>query len=185
MYCMHVHGCSPIRHGPLLSAYSRFDNWKSAAALVEALKAAGAAVDERASTGLLGAYARSGMWDDAHRVLDELASAGRPLTIAYNQLIAACGGDWRRAQSIFAGMAASGAEASPTTLNALCNVYTRGGRVDLALEAYRALPAATRNTVTYNAMISLLGKKGRCDEAVALYQELLDCGLQPTTVTFR
>ncbi|XP_042504322.1 pentatricopeptide repeat-containing protein At3g16610 [Macadamia integrifolia] len=73
--------------------------------------------------------------------------------------------------------------ASETTIgNALIDMYSKCGKVDVAREVFDKIPY--KDIVSWNAMIAGYGLHGLGKEAVALFHALLTVSLKPDDVTF-
>ena len=72
------------------------------------------------------------------------------------------------------------------TYTALMNVCIKGGRLPLALGAYRAMRAdgCAPNVVTFNTLIDVLGKLGDADGAAAVLDAMAAEGVAPVPRTF-
>lgn len=65
---------------------------------------------------------------------------------------------------------------------ALINMYSRCGDIDEAVQVFEEMKE--RNVISYNLVIAGLAMHGRSFEAIEMFYELLERGLEPSSVTF-
>ncbi|OAY65067.1 Pentatricopeptide repeat-containing protein DOT4, chloroplastic [Ananas comosus] len=66
--------------------------------------------------------------------------------------------------------------------NALLTMYAKCGSLSNAENIFRNL--AAKDIISWNAMIAAYGMHGRGDDALCVFNEMLECGMRPTGVTF-
>lgn len=64
---------------------------------------------------------------------------------------------------------------------ALVDLYAKCGEVDSAMEVFERM--AQRNVLSWSAMIGGLAMHGRAPEAIKLFDEMVEAGVRPTSVT--
>lgn len=66
--------------------------------------------------------------------------------------------------------------------NALLTMYAKCGSLSNAENIFRNL--AAKDIISWNAMIAAYGMHGRGEDALRVFNEMLQCGMRPTGVTF-
>lgn len=66
--------------------------------------------------------------------------------------------------------------------SALLDMYAKCGSIKEAAQTFHEMPE--RNLVSWNAMIAAYSQNGHSNAAVSLFEDMLECGMQPDSVTF-
>lgn len=98
--------------------------------------------------------------------------------------LCACGevGDLGLGRMIHAYIETRGLELNVTLGTTLVDMYSKCGDIDMAMEAFQAMPE--KSVATWSCMIHGMAMNGRAGAALELFQEMQATGVQPNEATF-
>ncbi|XAR54499.1 hypothetical protein NMG60_11029649 [Bertholletia excelsa] len=133
---------------------------------------------------IIAGYAQNGWAKRALELVIEMQEEShRPDQVTVVSLLPACAniGSLRIAKSVHGYVTRAGLESLVNVLTALVDVYSKCGCVGAAKLIFDNMKS--KNVVSWNSMIDGYTQNGDSKEALALFEEMLDKGLQPTNVT--
>ncbi|KAK1322465.1 Pentatricopeptide repeat-containing protein [Acorus calamus] len=132
---------------------------------------------------LVSAYARAGLHADALRAFHEIP--GPPTEAAAVSALSSAArlGDLDAGARVHLSAVGEGRLRLSAGLGtALLTMYARCGRVDRAVEVFSSMRA--RDATAWTAMVSALAAHGMTERALALFEEMVGCGVQPDRVAY-
>ncbi|KAI5057046.1 hypothetical protein GOP47_0028864 [Adiantum capillus-veneris] len=135
---------------------------------------------------LIAGYCQHGHGEEALTCFEQLKCSGlSPDYITYACILKACGstGALEEGQEVHAEVARKALLGhGPVLGNALVDMYSKCGALDMAYEVFGELPV--RDVVSWNALITGYCENGFGEQGLDLFEWMKDEGLHPNAVTF-
>ncbi|XP_052182449.1 pentatricopeptide repeat-containing protein At1g11290, chloroplastic [Diospyros lotus] len=133
---------------------------------------------------IIAGYAQNGMANRALKLVTTMQVGGhRPDSVTIVSVLPACAdiGSQKIGKSVHGYVFRAGYECHVNVLTALVDVYSKCGCVRAARTIFDNMKC--RNAVSWNSMIDGHTRNGDSKEALALFDVMLDEGVEPTNVT--
>ncbi|XP_047307542.1 pentatricopeptide repeat-containing protein At1g15510, chloroplastic-like [Impatiens glandulifera] len=115
---------------------------------------------------------------DCYREMHRMGISSNETTIS--TVLALC--DLKHGKEIHSYFIKSNFASSVTVLNALINMYSKGGCIKTADFIFSKME--NKDLVTWNTMITGLGNHGLGETAIQVLSNMIECGFRPDSVTF-
>ncbi|XP_073013500.1 putative pentatricopeptide repeat-containing protein At2g01510 [Typha latifolia] len=136
-------------------------------------------------TAIISGYIQNGHCEEALRLLGEMRRAGlSPDRATFSSILRASSslamiGLGRQLHSV---LIRSGHMSNVFSGSALLDMYAKCGCMHETVQTFEEMP--DRNIVSWNAMISAYAQNGQGMKAIVLFEDMLQCGIEPNSVTF-
>ncbi|KAF9595448.1 hypothetical protein IFM89_000366 [Coptis chinensis] len=180
----------PLSYSLVIRSLCRAGRLEEALALVAEAGEEQSTLNQYVYGSLVHGLLRAGKVEAALAKVDEMKQAGvNPTVHVRTSLMVHYFKDKQieKAMDIFKKMRAEGCEPTIVTYSALIRGYMNLGMVSDARNVFRRLKlkGPYPDFKTYSMFITCLCEIGRSEEALRLIDEMLDCGIFPSTVNFR
>ncbi|CAI0375814.1 unnamed protein product [Linum tenue] len=140
-------------------------------------------------TAMISGYTQNGLVEQALTLFDEMLkydSDVKPNWVTIMSVLPACAHSaaLERGRKIHDYAASIGMDSNPSVCTALIAMYAKCGSLVDARCCFDRLAPSHRTLVAWNTMITAYASHGCGKEAVATFEEMIEAGVRPDTVTF-
>lgn len=169
----------------MLAAYFVDGECEEALKLFELMRSGGVALSSASWNCMISGLAQNGRPEEAFRMLGQMQQLGfKPNHITVVSALPACSyiESLRRGREIHGYIFRHQILEGMVPLTALVLMYAKCGDLDKAREAFNQMPR--KDTVAWNTMILANSMHGCGEDALAVFHQMLECGVKPNSVTF-
>ncbi|CAL9098673.1 unnamed protein product [Musa textilis] len=169
----------------MLAAYFVDGECEEALKLFELMRSGGVALSPASWNCMISGLAQNGRPEEAFRMLGQMQQLGfKPNHITVVSALPACSyiESLRRGREIHGYIFRHQILEGMVPLTALVLMYAKCGALDNAREVFNHMPR--KDTVAWNTMILANSMHGCGEDALAVFHQMLECGVKPNSVTF-
>lgn len=134
---------------------------------------------------MIAIYAQNGHGKKALQLFDQMQEEGViPSKITFVAVLDACGNeaDIKKGTYVHAIIVGSHVKSDVILGNAVLNLYSKCGCMDMAWQMFENLPE--QNVISWTAIIAGYSQIGQCSEALLCFNQMCQVGVMPNKITF-